>query len=350
MLGKIKNARFGVLMGMIISGVLIIALVCVLCLQPKVDTGLNIDRTTDNGQTEVLPVIDESYTPSKNASTTDYPATGTKQGTITVDTDSSSNTTLTATPLDDGSNKYVFAYWQKGDVKISGDATIKVTNYSSSTYTPVFIAETLNGTATNKVHRVDNLSSSISEYLTSANKYGAGHIFILKQDITFTGTFTPLGTNTSGATPTGFAGIIDGAGHKLINFKAKISGTAQTYFGGIVCHLNGGVIKNLTIASGEVTAASSNHVGSFAGQVTNGLISRCANYAKITGKSNAGYAAGIASIVSGSAHTSAFYYNYNYGSITANYVGAIVYSNGTASSPNAYLIKNVNLGSFQTTT
>ena len=344
MLGKIKNARFGVLMSMIISGVLIIALVCVLC-WPK-----NINSTTDNGQTEVQ-TIEESYTPSNFATTTNYPTSGTQQGTITTDTDSNNNTVLTATPLDNGTNKYVFAYWKNSSgVKISGDATIRVSSGSASSYTPVFIAEKLNGSTTDLVHRVDNLETAVSDYMTSTYSYGAGHIFILNQDITFSSTSTPLGVNNSGSEPVGFAGIIDGAGHKLINFNAQYSGsTAQTYFGGIVCHLNGGVIKNLTIDSGKITATSSTHVGAFAGKVTNGLISRCVNNAQVIGKTSGGNAGGIASLASGSAYTSAFYYNYNYGSIIANYVGAIVYSNGTTSSPVAYLIKNTHQGSFQTT-
>ena len=371
MLGRMATARFGVIMGMVISCVLIIALVCAVCLRPTNNSNLNISTDTPGSD---LGVVDETYTPSKNAEQKPYPSTGEQQGTISVES-FSGYTMLTATPITSETGaSYVFGYWQdaKG-TKVAGDNTIKVKTYTGTEYIPIFIQEyNSQHQDTNLVHRVNDLSSSISSHITEANGYGAGQIFILNDDIDYNSTnFTPLGTSISSTTPTPFAGIIDGAGHKLLNFMASAQGAssyAQTYFGGIVCHLKGGVIKNLTIESGEITATNSQEVGAFAGRVQDGLISQCVNRAKVTNTASSGMAGGMAgAVVQGSnisngyngGYSSAMYYNKNYGSIVANFVGAIVYqnqncavSNGdgtTTEYPSCYLIKNVNLGSYQTT-
>lgn len=380
MLGRFATARFGVIMGMVISCALIIALVCVLTLTPA-QSSLNLNKDTDSQGEFNVEQVDDTYTPSKSATSDDYPSTAAKQGTVTYDYLENSYYMLTATAYTTvDKDSYVFAYWRDSTgAKISGDNTIKVKSYTTSNniqsreYVPVFIQEyNSSHVATGKVQRVTNLSTAISEKATSSNNYGAGMIFILENDINMSGSNnTPIGTNQSGATPYPFAGVIDGAGHKVENFKAlaqSASSYAQNYFGGIVCYLNGGVIKNLTIVSGEITATSSSEVGAFAGRIKDGLISRCVNHAKVTGQTSGGMAGGMVGKADLGSNTSngfnggrssALYYNENYGSITANYVGAVIYENTKASVSNpdgsttqypaCYLIKNINQGSYQTT-
>jgi hypothetical protein len=90
-----------------------------------------------------------------------------------------------------------------------------------------------------------------------------------------------------------FSKTIDGKGHKIDNFNVNL-GTISATQGGIVATLNnGGAIRNLHIASGEVKVTTSTfNAGVFAGTIsTNGEIAGCSNAAKVN--STGGYVGGI---------------------------------------------------------
>lgn len=317
MLGKYATARFGVIMGIVVSLCLVVALVCVFCL-PR---GIEPNATLDQGDSGIIDSVDSFVEPSTAA--TNVAATN---GSYTWEQKTESGKTfyeLVATP----SAGYRLAYWKKGETKISGDQTIRVS--TNSGYTPIF---------SNDITYITSLTS-IS--LTAP----ATKIYVLTQDIN-AGTFSPLGAGTR----TTFNGIIDGNGHKIFNLQATNS--SGSYFGGIVCRL-GGVIKNLTIYSGVINGTTgAANVGAFAGTIEGGLISRCINRAEVKGDmtANTPNVGGIVGAAVGTtAYTSSIYCCENYGSVTGNKVGAILYHNPTVSGkPVCYLIKNVYQGSMQT--
>ncbi len=369
MLGKYATARFGIIMGMVVALCLVVALVCVFVLQP---TEQSRNTTLDQGGQEFVEVEDSYNEPSKDATPNPYQPSGVNQGTVYWDQIENGYYELTAVPHraepnDSDLTSFVFAYWvctmNGKQTKISGDETIRVKTYTTANavtareYIPVFIQETNNvGTATDYVHYVTNLQSLNDTYMSQNG--AAGHIFILQNDITLTN-FTPIGySSTTAYTP--FAGVLDGNGHTIESLTIQNGGQ----YVGIFCGLNGGVIKDLSIRSGTITCSNTNgSVGAFAGVMVNSLISRCVNHAAVIATGTGGVAAGFVGTVNltevtlAGALTSSLYKNENYGAIRGNSVGAIVFTNQTyldsntrEETPAAYLIQNINQGSFQTNT
>ena len=362
MLGKYATARFGIIMGVVIALCLVVALVCVYVLQP---TGATPNTTLEQGNTDVIETEEGFIEPSAAATTDPVTEGGVTKGTVSWELVDENYYQITAIPheskpVDQDKSSFVFAYWQTSNgTKISGDQTIRVKTYNTGNadvmareYVPVFIQETNStGGQTGLVHYVTDITS-LSDTNLAANG-AAGHIYILQNDLVLTDPFTPIGANG-----TAFAGVLDGNGHSIENLTIVGSGTNT----GIIAALNGGVIKNLTIRSGEISSATANgFVGAFAGTMQNGLISRCVNHAAVYSTGSGGTAAGIvaqATLPTNDAAgtlTSSIYCCENYGAIRGNFVGAIIFDNETFTStsevlPAAYLIKNVNQGSFQTTT
>ena len=370
MLGKYATARFGIIMGIVIALCLVVALVCVYVLRPA---GATPNTTLDQGNVDVVETDESFIEPSEAATTDPIVERSTTKGTVSWEQVENNYYQITAIPHesklgDADRSSFVFAYWQtSGGTKISGDQTIRVKTYTKSNpvmsreYVPVFIQSMASdGTNTDYVHYITDLASINDTYL-SAN--GAeGHIFILQNDIVLASNFTPIGAD-SGVNYTAFKGVLDGNGHSIENLQ--ITGGAQTSIG-LVCALDGGVIKDLTIRSGEISSAVANgYVGAFAGSMTNGLISRCVNHAAVYSTGSGGTAAGIVAqatlsttlnTANGGSLTSSIYCCENYGAIRGNFVGAIIFNNATHTTstsqviPAAYLIKNINQGSFQTST
>lgn len=365
MLGKYATARFGIIMGIVIALCLVVALVCVYVLRPA---GATPNTTLDQGNVDVVET-DESFIEPSEAATTDSVVEGsTTKGTVSWEQVESKYYQITAIPHesklgDADRSSFVFAYWQtSGGTKISGDQTIRVKTYTTSNpvmsreYVPIFIQSmTSDGTQTGLVHYVTDITS-LSDTNLAVNG-AAGHIYILQNDLVLTDPFTPIGSNGNA-----FAGVLDGNGHSIENLT--IVGTGVNT--GIIAALDGGVIKDLTIRSGEISSAvASGYVGAFAGSMTNGLISRCVNHAAVYSTGSGGTAAGIVAqatlsttlnTANGGSLTSSIYCCENYGAIRGNFVGAIIFNNATHTTstsqviPAAYLIKNINQGSFQTST
>ncbi len=115
------------------------------------------------------------------------------------------------------------------------------------------------------------------------------------------GSFTGIGTD--GYSSHIFGGIYDGNNHSISNLvinglgadaKGKASKTNSTSFVGLFGYLeNGAVIKNLTIASGDISGWQ--YAGGIAGY-NDGLITNCRNFATV--KTAYAYSAGIAGYMS----------------------------------------------------
>lgn len=370
MLSKYATARFGIIMSIVVALCLVVALVCVFVLRP---TGVTPNTTLDQGSGDFIEVEDSFVEPSAEATANPVTSGSTTQGTVYWEQVENNYYEITAVPheskpVDQDKSSFVFAYWQTSSgTKISGDQTIRVKTYNTGAdvmareYVPVFIQSmTSDGNQSAYVHYVTDLAS-LNEANLAAN--GAeGHIFILQNDLVLTSDFTPIGAGSS-TNYTAFKGVLDGNGHSIENLR--IAGGAQASIG-LVCALDGGVIKDLTIRSGEISSSvASGYVGAFAGTIKDGLISRCVNHAAVYSTGSGGTAAGIVGQAqlsttmntgNGGSLTSSLYCNENYGAVRGNFVGAIIFDNKTHTTstsqviPAAYLIKNINQGSFQTST
>lgn len=221
---------------------------------------------------------------------------------------------------------YELSYWTrtKSSVTAKYATTNSVTVGSGESYSPVFVQ-----------------SSTITEVSTAAElktaMSGNKNIKLVKDIITTSSTFAPVDT---------FSGVLDGAGHKItINYTST-----NANIGGLCLTLTG-VIKNLVLdgkIEGSGTSASQ-AVGGFASAINGGLISYCANYAAISTKS--GIAGGfVAKATNTTARGSVISNCQNFGSILGAKAGAIIFTNGTSSSPLAELVDNKNTGAIQTTT
>lgn len=232
-----------------------------------------------------------------------------------------SGSTTTAVP-DAG---YELSYWTrtKDSVTAKFATTASVTVGTGESYAPVFVQTS---TVT--------LVSTAAQLQTAMNN---NQNIKLTADIVATGsTFSPVTT---------YSGVLDGAGHRL---TISCSSTA-TLVGGL-CSTLTGVIKNLVL-DGVVTGTGSSTdqaAGAFAAAINGGLISQCASYVAVTTKS--GIAASfVAKATNTTARQSTINSCENYGAILGAKAGAIIFTNGTASSPLTNLVSNKNFGAIQTT-
>ena len=165
-------------------------------------------------------------------------------------------------------------------------------------------------------------------YINASTHKGSGMVFSIIEDITLTSNWTKIDV---------FRGTLDGNFYKLKNFNM----TATTENQGLVGQLNGGTIKNLGIADGEVSSSSIN-VGAFAGLCNNGgTIEACYNHANVLSTGlNPVCAGGIVGLI----ESGTVKYCYNTGRIgissnPKNHVGGIAGA-AIASGNNTVIIEN----------
>lgn len=164
--------------------------------------------------------------------------------------------------------------------------------------------------------------------VNGSSQHYKGEHFKQTADIDLTegdGTFSGIGTD--GYSSHIFGGIYDGDGHSISNLtinglgadaKGKASKANSTSFVGLFGYVeNGGVIKNLTIASGDISGWQ--YAGGIAGY-NDGLIANCRNLATV--KTAYAYSAGIAGYLTENGAVSGCY---NAGEIVAGryYAGGI---------------------------
>lgn len=165
--------------------------------------------------------------------------------------------------------------------------------------------------------------------------------YVLNNDITLTGTWTPLGT-----TSTPFSGRFDGKGHTISGLNLTATSTAGTGLFGVVDQ--GGIIKNLVLSdvtangatygrigavaginrgtindvtvSGTISSAGGDYVGGLIG-MNYGSVYNCVNHADVEGKK---YTGGIAGTVNISKYDILIYGCTNNGAVSGTYrVGGI---------------------------
>lgn len=302
-MGRFATKKFGLIMSVVITLCLVVAL-CVVFLYKPADAPTLQQISNDDTVQAVDGVIDSGVrtaTGSVTGGSYEYTETSPYQYTATA------------------SAGYVFAYWQdSAGVKFAGDISISTTKQGC---TPVFIQES----AVQKVNNQTTLQAALNNASANSNA-----MIVLTNDIKIDNTFVPVSS---------FAGVLDGAGYCIDGLAV----TGDNNIGGI-CGTLTGVIKNLEIRGSVIGTGT---VGAFAGVLQGGLVSRCSNFAVVNAGST-GTAGGIVAAASGAERSCSIYYCANYGSITGNNVGAVIFTNGTSTSPICNLIQNVNGGALQT--
>ncbi len=146
-----------------------------------------------------------------------------------------------------------------------------------------------------------------------------GASYVLKNDITLTGVWTPIGTTASP-----FCGLFDGKGHKIIGLTLTAASSSGTGLfavidegatvknivlegvsanGGTYGHMGALVGKNYGTVSGitvygAIEGASADYIGGIAGE-NYGSVYECVNHASVTGKKYVGGIAGSGNVSDG---------------------------------------------------
>ena len=169
-----------------------------------------------------------------------------------------------------------------------------------------------------------------------------GASYVLKNDITLTGAWTPIGTTSKP-----FTGLFDGKGHKIIGLSITESYAGGTGLFGVIDE--SGTVKNIILEGVSIDGADNSRVGALAGvnygsvsgisvygtiDITNGnyvggiiginygSVYECTNNASITGEK---YVGGIAGSTSISDYSAMIHSCTNNGAISGNYrVGGIM--------------------------
>lgn len=133
--------------------------------------------------------------------------------------------------------------------------------------------------------------AEFAETVNSGYSY-AGQTVTLANDITLTGTWTPIGQliEVNGSWVGAFSGTFDGGNHTISGLNVT---TASGDGAGLFGNVKGGTIKNLNV-NGTVSCGVF-YVGGIAGYITNtSTISDCVSYVNVTNTgSSGGFAGGI---------------------------------------------------------
>lgn len=260
----------------------------------------------------VLAFIPNIYKPSQevltiqNITQTDTPASLTggsvNQGEVQT-VEGSYYKELTAV-ADEG---YTFAYWENNGSKLAGDITItlransvEVLNSLSNACTPVFIS---NQNVFN-ISNLDEFNSVLVAHINSGTT--SGKIYKLTGDINSYSNGSSaitLSLNT-------FSGVLDGNNFALRD--VFINGA------GLFDSIDGGVVKNLVLANGSLNSNLDTYIGSFAGSINNGLISKCVSNLYVNNLKADGYAGGIVGVCSSTTVKSMLYSCAFYGALSAD--------------------------------
>lgn len=207
---------------------------------------------------------------------------------------------ITAT-ADEG---YTFAYWQNSDVKLSGDikltlraTTIDTLNTLASACTPVFVSN-------ENVFLINDIADFNAILVRDINNGAtAGKIYKLTQDINSYSN----GANAITLSLNTFSGVLDGNNHAIRDVYINGAGLFDT--------IDGGVIKDLILSSGSLNANNETYIGSFAGSINNGLVSRCVSYLLVSNSKVDGYAGGMVGVCSSTTTKSMLYSCAFYGTL-----------------------------------
>ena len=163
----------------------------------------------------------------------------------------------------------------------------------------------------------------------------------LRDPITLSGDWTPIGVYSNTTTAKPYSGTFDGNG-KTITFDSITHGSTETYSSGLFQML-AGTVKNLII-DGSISRTDTGYIGGITGYLDGGTIENCVNNATITNSASngtggiVGYVGTAGGIITGCI---------NLGNISSklNAVGGIVGATGVISeTSNVSISKCINMG------
>ena len=219
--------------------------------------------------------------------------------------------------------------------------TIITTISKSSNDEVVYADTTLTGLGTPTDPYLITTPEELGAFRDIINSTGSEKHAVLGKDITLTGTWTPIGTDSKN-----FKGTFDGNCHTIDGLSFNDS--TKDYiglFGYVTGCSNGTVIKNVTVKGPGITAGS--YVGGIVGRIPQNSYStqiiNCHNYVPIVAKN---YAGGIAGEFQ--AYNISALYCSNHATIQNNgnsisSIGGIVGFNDSGLIENCYNVGNINV-------
>lgn len=163
------------------------------------------------------------------------------------------------------------------------------------------------------ISNADKLAAFRNNVNNGTNNY-QGKIVRLLNNITLSGTWTPIGTQ---AKP--FSGTFDGDGHSISGLNVN---TTENY-AGLFGYVDGGKVRNLRV-KGNVTTTGSN-AGGIAGYITqNSTVENCIFDGTVSGKEKVG---GIAGTINSGCQVTGCYTSSGTVEATSAYAGGIVGTN-----------------------
>jgi hypothetical protein len=141
----------------------------------------------------------------------------------------------------------------------------------------------------NNPYQIANVADLLA-LAADTNDYNKCFILTADIDLGSSGTFT-----TAVITGKAFAGVFDGAGHKIINLTINTNGVGNDYLGLFVAIDHGGEIKNLGLENVSITGGEESYfLGGLVGENYYGTISNCYSKGTVTGGSYARLLGGLA--------------------------------------------------------
>ena len=272
-----------------------------------------------------------SFSPNENEQTssnaiptayggTDITVSGVVVGKRWAETDINTHiTSLVAT----ASKGYTFSHWTRTKssttIKYSGRTSFSCPEALQSSFNPVFVANS-------RVKMVSSLADIQNNYASSSYD-----ILMLTGDIDAAGAALTTIDKT-------FSKVLDGAGYTIRNLTSSSNG--------LLFKTLTGVIKNLTLEAGNLTATSTDCGGFIQTINSNGVISNCVMRSDIKSTMDSSCVGAFAAFATGSTSTTDTCFIdgcTNAGSVMGYYVGAMICDNKYAT---CSLIDNVMEGSM----
>lgn len=183
---------------------------------------------------------------------------------------------------------------------------------------------------------VVNDSNQNSNHKFTANTLYPSVNGILRDSITLSGEWTPIGKSSTD----GYKGTFDGAKHEIKGLNIESSDTNNPQ--GLFCSVYGGTVKNLVV-QGLIT--SSCYTGGITGYLNGGTIENCVNNVEITNSATNGTTGGIVGYVENSTATIKNCVNMAKVESTQSTVGGIVGATGVMTeTSNVSISKCINMG------
>lgn len=214
------------------------------------------------------------------------------------------------------------------DVQDDGTVTLYIRNAAGlATFRDI-----VNGSFDSDIIVVNDSNQNSNHKFTAKTLYPSVN-GTLRDSITLSGEWTPIGKNS-----TGYKGTFDGAKHEIKGLIINSSDTNNPQ--GLFCSVYGGTVKNLVVQGSII---SSCYTGGITGYLNGGTIENCVNNVEITNSDSIG-TGGIVGYVANSTATIKNCVNIGNVKSLQSTVGGIVGTTDVISETNVSISKCINMG------